>query len=222
MTYAIRVILLLLLSGGLAGGQFGLALADAPSLCVAASVGTDIANWNSNLLVANGHSRGETFVATDTLIQSITVWRYPQPDTNFTPMHLFITEFDSATDIPITWGTGILLDGPVLVVPYSDGVHPLPVRFDLNPPFALPHPGTYFFAVKENLCYGFFALAADTTDPYPEGQSFITSANYDCAGLGGTPGISNRFQDLIFTIEFCELAVPTRKATWGGVKAYYR
>jgi hypothetical protein len=105
---------------------------------------------------------------------------------------------------------------------YSDGVHPVPIKFTLDPPFALPHPGTYFFAVKDYLCYGFFDLLADTTNPYPEGQRFFTDPFYACADLGGSPGIVNRFADMIFDIEFCEPAVPTRTETWGRTKARYR
>ena len=222
MTSTIRATLLLFLGRTLAGGQVGFGLADAATPCSLSKIGTDIANWNSGYFVHNGQSNGETFVATDTLIQSITVWRSAQPDTDDWPMHLFITEFDSATGFPVTWGGGILLDGPVLVSPYSDGVHPVPIKFNLDPPFALPHPGTYFFAVKENFCGGFFDLLADTTNPYPDGQRFITSPNYACEALGGSVFIVNRFADMIFEIEFCEPAVPTRSATWGGVKARYR
>ena len=216
-----RATLLLVMGEACAGGQVDLGRADGAAPCIVSSIGTDGSKWNSGFYLSNGHSRGETFVATDTLIQSITVWRSARPDSNLTPMHLFITGVDSVSGYPVTWP--ILLDGPVLVVPYGDGVHPVPIKFNLDPPFALPHPGRYFFAVKENTCLGFFfTLLADTTDPYPEGQCFFTSANYSCAGLGGSVGINSRFADLIFNIEFCEPAVPTRSATWGNVKSLYR
>ncbi|HEV8479574.1 MAG TPA: hypothetical protein VGR66_02175, partial [Candidatus Eisenbacteria bacterium] len=68
----------------------------------------------------------------------------------------------------------------------------------------------------------FFSLLADTTDPYPRGQRFITDPNYACEALGSGPAIVNRFADMIFDIEFCELATPTKRPTWGLLKATYR
>ena len=189
----------------------------APS-CIVLSIGADTTKWNKGFGLAVGHCCGQTFMATDTLIQSITIWRYPLPETNGTTMHLFVGEVDSVTGYPLL--RPILLNGPVLVVPYSDGVHPVPIRFDLNPPFALPHAGRYFFAVQGDLCEGFFSVLADTTDPYPGGVAFFghpTDCMTLCASFGTYPAI-----DLIFQIEFCEPAVPTRKETWGEVKAYYR
>jgi hypothetical protein len=215
---AIRAIVLLALGGALADDQVDLGLADAQPTCNPSSIGADVSKWNRGFGLAVGHCCGQTFLATDTLIQSITIWRYPLPDTNGTPMHLFIGVVDTVTGYPQL--RPILLNGPVLVVPYSDGVHPLPIRFDFDPPFALPRAGRYFFSVQGDQCLGFFSVLADTTDPYPDGVAFFghpTDCVDLCASFHTYPVI-----DLIFDIEFCHLAVPTKRQTWGLLKATYR
>jgi hypothetical protein len=177
--------------------------------------------------VFNGRAWSQVFVAEDTLISSISVWRASSPDSNSTPIRIYILGV-----IPYAYGppldtligpdpTRILLEGPQVTVPYAPD-HPLPARFDLYLPLALPRRGTYAFAVKEDspFCRGGLTLLFDSLNTYPGGGAWRIAAADGCGlGLGVFPYPE---RDFVFTIEFCEQAVQTRSKTWGGVKAYYR
>jgi hypothetical protein len=171
-------------------------------------------------MIYEGRSGGETFFAEDSVIGAIAFWKSGAPDTNVTPMHLYVMGVNPVTGFPDP--AHLLLDGPTLVLPYGDGTHPIRVQFDLEPPLVLPGRGDYYFTVKDDLCNGFFWMLTDTSDSYPQGKFFRLYPSYDCTG----PGISAlnplAKMDLLFEIEYCRAVLPARSETWGRVKAKYR
>jgi hypothetical protein len=205
-------------------GRGGRSTLDGTPACNVFQVGVDTSHGNTVFDPALGRAANQVFYAPDTLISSITIWKPAQPDTNVNPMHLFITETDS-TAMDSSAGhrplpSAILLNGPVVDVPYTDGIHPKPVTFTFDPPFALPRRGYFSFAIKEDLCGGVIALLADSSSSYEYGGCWKTVAFNDCSGLGQSarlvPGV------LVFQIAFCEIAVPAVGETWGRLKARYR
>ncbi len=143
---------------------------------------------------------GQEFVAADTLIHSISVWRLAQPAYSDTPRQLFITDpFD-----PLVVGDVIplLLTGSVLVIPNGDGVHPVEYRWTFDPPFALPRRGKFFFEIMADnwtVC----PVAADSTNPYPDGVTWETSPVWDCSRPGPPFDIEHPTWDLAFEVQFC-------------------
>jgi hypothetical protein len=190
--------------------------------CVLKVVGLDTSLANLNDVAFFGRAWSQVFAAGDTLISSITVWRPATPYPNATPVNLYILDVRQYADTltgpdPLR----ILLEGLQVSLP-STSDQPLPARFVLDPPFALPHRGTYAFAAQEGdpYCQGGFVFMFDTLNAYPDGSAWKMYPNDYCGlGLGVTPYPQ---RDLIFQIEFCESAAPVRMQTWGAVKATYR
>ncbi len=164
-----------------------------------------------------GKAYGQVFMATDTLIQAITVWRAALPESNITALRLLITEVDSTGKPDVL---RILESGPVQPCPSTDGVHPGPCRFVLTPPLALPHQGQFFFTIQDAWCDSYFLFIGDTLNPYPYGQAWFNTVNFDCS-LGHARSYGSD-DDLIFTIEFCDTSTPVLPTTWGGLKIRYR
>jgi hypothetical protein len=107
---------------------------------------------------------GQTFLATDTLIRSLTVWRPALPDTDGLYIHLFIVGVDS-TGVVIA--DDIVLDGPRVVNFVGDGIHPVPLKFEFDPPFALPHRGEYCFVPLWDFCAAGFSPLTSKQNVYP-------------------------------------------------------
>jgi hypothetical protein len=82
----------------------------------------------------------------------------------------------------------VLLDGPIAVL-YGPSESPRPVRFEFDPPFALPKPGRYFFAVKEDLCIAAFVILADSTASYAGGDAWQIHRGLVVSALGTTATI---------------------------------
>jgi hypothetical protein len=182
-------------------------------------VGVDTSLADERVGAIDGEAPGETFVAADTLIRSVTVWRHPVEANNSTPMKLWITEVDSA-GMPLIGQ--VVFEGPALSVPYGDGIHPIKVQYSFDPPVALPHRGRYFFAIQE-LCLGYFDLLTTTVDAYPDGSAWRTGrSNFsDCILAFDVSRLIR--PDLVFTIEFCNTrTTPTRTRSWGQIKVLYR
>jgi len=190
-------------------------------LCSPASIGVDtsLAATSPHAAAINGEGPGETFVAVDTLIRSITVWRAAVQTPNANPLKLWITEVDS-TGMPLIGS--VVFDGPAVSVPYGDGIHPIKIEYSFDPPVALPHRGRYFFAIQE-LCWGWFDLLLSAGDPYPDGSAWRTGKSnfsgcilsYNISRLTG--------YDLVFTVEFCsDVTTATHRGSWGELKLRYR
>jgi len=176
---------------------------------------------NKFLLAFDGRAWGEVFLAQDTLVEAITVWRWPADTTNVTPLQLYITGAVAVGSDFVPSGR-ILLSGSTLANPYGDGVHPVEYRYALQPAFALPARGHYYFGVKETTCFSSVPILADTVDSYADGQAWKRGPTFACIGLGSPQPSDPPSTDLVFRIEFCGMATPTNSETWGRLKIRYR
>jgi hypothetical protein len=165
-----------------------------------------------------GMAIGQTFYAPSTDVLSLTVWRVAAEDTLADGMHLFICSVDSSgAPHPELQ----LLDGPTVTVPFGDGCT-IEHRFDFDPPFKLPAPGTYAFFLQASPCYGWFDLIADNKNEYPQGSKWQTQRNIsECNYLRPFPS-EYPTSDLIFRIEFCDQTTPVTRRSWGAIKTIYR
>ncbi len=186
--------------------------------CTIVSIGSDTSQADNYVGVLCGEAPGETFLALDTLISSVAVWR-PAVETPYGGgFKLWITDVDSA-QVPRT--DRVVLEGPVITVPFGDGIHPIQMQYSFDPPFPLPHQGYYFFAVQD-YCGGHFDFLTCTSDVYPDGMAWRTGRScFSGCYLRPSPDrlISN---DLVFTIEFCKTVVATHRLGWGRLKVIYR
>lgn len=189
------------------------------AVCQMHSIGVDTSMADGLDGPILGEAEGQVFLAADTLINTITVWRIASEDTNYTGWHLFITRADSF-GVPVP--NSILLDGPTVVNPFGDGVHPIAIRFVFDPPYALPGRGLYYFAIQADPCNGFFNMELNSSNAYADGSFWRNGRTY----FGGCHlrNFPEQFPqvDIAFTIEFCDLTTPTISDTWGRVKARYR
>ena len=136
--------------------------------CDPETVGVDTSRSQGVIAVVRGSAAGQTFTTIDTLIRSITVWRWRDEDTTAAPMKLWITGTyeDGLPDL-----NNIILSGPALVA-FGDGVHPVKIQYVFDPPLALPGPGKYAFYIQIQPDCSFpyiVGLLAATTDDYPGG-----------------------------------------------------
>jgi hypothetical protein len=166
-----------------------------------------------------GAAPGTTFIARDTVISAITVWRIPNQAVNRSDMKLWIVEVDS-TGRP--QNHRVVFEGPTLRAPPGDGMNATPTRFELNPPAILPYRGKFAFMVQ-NLCEWFFGLLVRDGATYPEGELWRseTSNYYGCVLWG----IYDRFDeyDLACKIEYCsDTVTPVTRRSWGQLKVIYR
>jgi len=196
----------------------------AGSGCVADTIGLDPAIWTTSRGTFFGRALGQTFLAVDTVITRITVWRPPN-QINSVGTHLFITTVDTTQTPPRPVTQGILQDGPTVFIRDSDPPGQL-IRMDfvIEPPLVLPRPGLYaFFLQREGCDGGETIIIANDANPYPYGIYWLTgrTAFLPCFLRSVTSG--SDYTDLIFQIEFCNAHVtPVRARTWGGLKLLYR
>jgi hypothetical protein len=170
-------------------------------------VDTELANgWSG---VVFGHALGQVFVAADTLVRSVTVWRTAIQDTNHAGIKLYITETDS-TGYPKA--DAVILNGPIVGVPFGDGIHPVRFDFVFDPPFALPRRGSYCLAVQARPCDATWNILSSSLDPYPGGHlwDFGRSSCFLRTSPRPYPSI-----DLAFRIEFLH----TIAVSFSGVHA---
>jgi hypothetical protein len=187
--------------------------------CPTYSIGVDTSKADGLDGPILGEAAGQVFLAKDTLISSITVWRIASEDTNYTGWHLYITRADSSgRPVP----SSILLNGPTVVNSYGDGVHPTAMRFEFDPPYALPGPGHYYFAIQADPCDGFFNMLLNGANAYPDGSVWLNGRTvFDGCFLRNFPQQFPQV-DMVFTMEFCDPATPVLPETWGRLKSRYR
>ncbi len=113
--------------------------------CGARVIGVDPAVADTTVEAFFCRGFGQTFVAADTLVQSISIWRPALPALDGQPRYLFITETDSLGKPDIR---RVLLAGLSLVRLVGDGTHPVEYAFLFEPPFALPRRGEFFFDIQ--------------------------------------------------------------------------
>jgi hypothetical protein len=167
--------------------------------------------------IAMGEAMGETFIAQDTLIQAVTVWR--PGFANWEPSQLFVVGTDSSgTPDP----GNIILVGPVVYNATLDSSHYVPMRFELNPPLSLPGKGTYEIATLGVPCDMNYYVAINATNAYPSGKFWLhyRSAISGCRVRGVRVGVDS--YDMIFSVEYCEPTTPAQPSTWGALRAKYR
>lgn len=193
--------------------------ATASAACRAESIGVDTSQAYVSTPADFGEGLGETFVASDTLISQVTVWRSAVEDSDDAPMKLWITTVDSIGR-PLVWQ--VLYEGPEFAVPFGDGVHPIEITVVLDPPVVLPTPGKYAFFIQQR-CLGFFDLLRSVDDAYPGGEFWRTQrSSLSGCFLRGYPDPFT-FTDLVFTIVFCrDLPTPAVRRSWGQLKSIYR
>ena len=192
--------------------------------CAPVTVGPDTSLWNTTRSCILGKAVVQTFLAPDTLISRITVWRPPW-DIDALGTHLFVTAVDTTRTPPWPDARAILLDGPTVLV--RGGVPEVltEMSFVIDPPLALPRPGIYAFFLQRAGCDdGETTLIANDANAYPYGMRWATGRTSGSGGcwLPGAYQVEENI-DLIFRIEFCsEGATPVRPMSWGRLKAIYR
>ena len=194
------------------------------TMCTSVHVRLDPRTWNAARADFLGKALGQTFLARDTLISRLTVWRppnYPSP----IGAHLYITEVDTTRTPPRPNTGAILLDGPTLRVYDSDPPGQLiEMSFVIDPPLRLPRPGLYAFFLQAEDCnqgQSWWILANDQ-NPYPYGIFWMTGrVSYPCHLRAVDSGEDN--VDLLFDIEYCrpDANTPVRRGSWGQLKVRY-
>jgi len=201
----VAVSLLLTASAGLA------------STCTRDNVGVDTTLAGFAEYENLGSAMGETFVARETLITSITFWR---PITDFDSscgFKLYVVGTD-ASGQPNT--ADMISNGPVLDNVYGDGIHPVPMKFVFNPPLRLPHRGMYEAAIQSYPCSCASRYLRTLDDEYPDGIVWSHSQTSACtlrSGPGAVPSL-----DLFFRVESCGNIPRLQASTWGEFKSRYR
>jgi len=186
--------------------------------CAAESVGVDTSQATTSGDLILGKAWGQSFVAADTLILSVTVWRIPSEHNDPSSMKFWITEVDSGGR-PHTHL--VVHEGPILSVTSPDSTRPTKIQFVFDPPIALPRPSQYCFWVQE-VCTGYVDLLIDPSDDYPGGHLWQTyRSNFEGCILRDYPE-SFPDADLAFTIAFCLSPTPVRRTSWGELKLRYR
>jgi hypothetical protein len=183
------------------------------------SVGVGIEQANASDAAWDGRALGQTFVALDSELVAITIWRSASPLTaNIDPMRLYVCGVDS---LGFPDSRNILADGPTIICPCQSDT-PTPVRFVLQHPLSVVPGRQYSFAIKDvsSDCFGIFSARIDTLNDYANGTGFEFNSPVGCVGLG-FPTFELKGADLIFSAEFCLGAVAARRTTWGQVKAAY-
>jgi len=198
--------------GPLGSNSQRVAAASSLLTCPGGAIGVDTSLADGRDGPILGEALGQTFLAADTLIQSITVWRPIPPDTNVFGIHIWITTTD-ATGRPVA--TGVIQNGPTLSIPFGDNVHPIRYEFVFDPPVALPRPGLYYFALTADPCFGFWDILYDDRNDYPDGEAWENGRTQDChlrIQPTGFPSV-----DLVFTIAFCHATTAVKGTSWGGL-----
>ena len=199
--------------------------AAAQPVCIPVHEGVDVSFYNNSIGDIFGEAIGQTFLAQDTVVTRLTVWRPPNNRTVF-GTHLWITAVDITRTPPRPIASQILLDGPTVYVNDSDPPGQLiEMAFVIDPPLHLPRPGMYAFFLQEPYCNQgeSFIIVNSDQNPYRHGDMWLTGrVSYPChlraATYGGDPW------DLIFDIEYCrpDQTTPARPSSWGQIKARYR
>jgi hypothetical protein len=198
---------------------------EAGSDCAQDTIGLSPEYANGSSGAALGEARGQTFTARDTLLTFLRVWRVASQDSDWQiGMHPYITETDS-TGAPYQYPDyHIVWEGPTLVIPDGDGIHPIEFKWTFDPPLALPHRGKYAFFLFQDPCLAHWdILATDQPWLYPDGDLFVTGRS-SCRFIGRV-NISRPYTtyDLVFQIGLCaDAATAIHRTTWGRLKLLYR
>src|SRR5262245_1025934 len=187
------------------------------------SIGVDTSLATTSVAMFLGRAAGQTFVAEDTLIRSVRVWRVGEEGVGYLyGLDLYIVTTDS-TGLPDV--ADVVARGPTVTHPEHYG-HPSEFSGVFDPPVALPRSGLYalFVQIPVEQCPGVIdLLARDSSDAYGLGHLWLTHrSNFSGCVLFPFPqGFVGA--DLIFDLETCrDVITRTRGSTWGRVKILYR
>ena len=201
---------------------------EASAACVSHAIGVDISHSEGTIGSIFGQSVGQTFLAADTLIRSISVWK-TQPACSCTaPVRLWVTHTDSTGKPLVHRPEHVVLKGPVARV-IGDSVTRAPVRvqYRFDPPLRLPRPGLYALFAQDYCSVSYQAHVNRTGNLYPDGRLWRTTRSEgtglpDCA-IVGVFGWGYELYDMIFEVEFCrDVTTSSQKKTWGKLKTTYR
>jgi hypothetical protein len=187
--------------------------------CQPTTLSVDVALADTAAFAFQCRGMAQTFVAPDTLIAAITVWRPPSDFLDYRARDLYVLgTFPGGDPDPSD-----LLYGPTSVSNLSsDTLNALPYRFAFDPPLALPHRGVFAFVVQAGDAESWL-LSASNNDPYPAGVACTTGPVFACARPGAATCYEAPWLDLCFSIEFCNtVAVGTISRSWGKLKILYR
>jgi hypothetical protein len=193
-------VIALLLSSAIASVR----TASAECELVTTGVDSSLANNSGGTLI---NSVGQTFLAEDTVVTSLTVWRIGG--------YYAVTPLITRTDESGTPVGPPLWQGPSTNLPDPPAV-PTPLTWMFDPPLVLPGRGTYAWFVCS---VDFDMLGVSGGDAYANGQIWDSSRG-EC-GPGSVRPIPDA--DFVFMVTFCrDSPTPARRATWGDLKLRYR
>src|SRR5437879_181965 len=112
--------------------------------CVADTVGVPVTLANGVDFNSFGSASGESFYASDTLIESITIWR-PANYTVAIGLNLFITK--AYLTQPILFDCGV-----VRVYDSNPPGLPIPMTWTFSPPLSLPFKGLFVLWLQDEEC----------------------------------------------------------------------
>src|SRR5262249_62290474 len=89
-----------------------------------------------------GGGIGQSFYAADTIIRSITVWQSQYQYDWLSGAEVILA---GTTDAGVPNGGDILFRGIFVRTKVGDGIPPIPIVLEFDPPWVLPHAGEYAF-----------------------------------------------------------------------------
>jgi hypothetical protein len=190
----------------------------AADTCHRSWINVPIALGDTLLYAYETRGYGETFVAQQTSIQSISVWRPAAQYWDEIPLQISLMPVD-ASGTPVMQ---ILATGPTLSIGPGDGISPTEYQFVFDPPLQLPGAGRYFFRIIVPDCFGIFYLLATTQNAYAEGRPWFIFGNRYTCGAPTHPDLQFPDWDLVFHVEFCDRVTATRRKSWGNLKSAFR
>jgi hypothetical protein len=187
--------------------------------CVSDTVGVGVELANGTSWASFGQALGQTFYASDTLIQSITVWRPANYGQIVLGLNLFIDY------VPITQPA--LIDcGVVRVLDSDPPGGPVPMTWYFDPPLSLPGKRGYllWWQVEDCNVLDYPLLYHVGSDAYRNGTCLYTMRGFpDCVQVPNVQGVCPSDVDQCFRVVFCrDATTPTRRTTWGTLKLLYR
>jgi len=187
--------------------------------CVSDTIGVPVSLANGVGFDSFGSASGQSFWASDTLIESITIWR-PANEPIALGLNLFITKAYLTTPILFDCGVVRNLDS-------DPPGQPVPMTWTFDPPLNLPFKGLFLLWLQVEGCnvLDYPILAHTGSDEYSAGGCVYTIRTYGgpCVHMPNIEGVCPPDVDMCFQVVSCHDAVTAaRHATWGGLKVLYR
>lgn len=188
-------------------------------VCQPVAVAVDTSLADTGVLSWGCRGYGQVFLAADTLVQSISIWRLAHIALDGIPRYLFLLGTDS---LGRPDADQLLLDAGPLVRQAGDGIHPVEYRWVFDPPFSLPRRGKFCLVAMASYLSN-FDIPAAATNPYPDGEAWEMTAVWNCSQPGPPYGDTPPEIDLVFEVRFCASgATPALPQSWGHLKVIYR